>query len=93
MEDMVISGVHRGPDLICLGALCEGGVCMNQMTVNQGCILHHLKRHSELKSIEVAEDMKCDLKEAENDLNALRDQGLAVEEYATEVGYVWRAIA
>lgn len=66
---------------------------MNQMTVNQGCILHHLKRHQGLNSDEIAEDLERPSFEVESDLNALLNQGLAIEEYATEVGYVWRAIA
>ena len=92
MESMVINRLCRNSDSVCLGALCKGGACMNQMTVNEGCILHHLKNHSGLKSVEVAEDLERSITEVESDLNNLRAQGFAEEDYAIEVGYVWRAI-
>ena len=65
---------------------------MKQITVNQGCILHHLKNHSGLKSVEIAEDLERSITEVESDLNNLQAQGFAKKEHATEVGYVWRAI-
>lgn len=92
MDFLAISRPHSSSDALHFRAI-RGGDVMNQMTVNQGCILHHLKRHQGLKASEIAEDMECEVKDAESDLNALLNQGLAIEEYATEVGYVWRAIA
>jgi len=96
MENMVINRPYFGGYFVHLGAVLEGddmnATQTENISINQGVILMHLNRHSELKSKEIAEDLERPLIEVEEDLNRLKFQGEAVEIYDPDNGYVWRAL-
>lgn len=62
------------------------------LTIEEKELHAYLKRHQELKAVEVAVDMGVDLMSAEALLNSLRSREMAVEIYDADYGYVWRAI-
>lgn len=54
-------------------------------------IQQHITKHEGRTTAEIAAELDLEVIEVDEDLNALRDQGKAVEIYNTESGYVWSA--
>jgi predicted transcriptional regulator len=62
------------------------------MTVYQMTIDLYLAKHQNLRATEIAEDLERNIEDVEDDLNALRAMGKAVEIYDCAHGYVWRSL-